>query len=93
MSTEMTIHVGDEQIVLDGSFFDFSDFTPTELEVVAKSRIAPLIAGEEPSAGAVASMVAIKLARGRSWDTDTLGEVILLLTAWLTDNLEEVSDA
>jgi hypothetical protein len=83
------MEVDGEQIVIDESLMDFSDFSPKETLLVGTLGI-PLLVDDEATVGGVAVMLAVKLARGRDWDQDTIAEVILLLTAWLSDNLEPV---
>ena len=91
MSETLILKVDGEDIRIDESFMDFSDFTPKEYELVSRTLGKRLLkSNEEPTAGGVAVMLTIKLCRGREWSAETTSEVIELLTAWLTDELVEV---
>lgn len=86
----LVIEVGDERIAIDETYMDFSDLTPEEMVFVAGTVAGRMLKDGEPTAGATAVLLAVKLSRGRDWDKDTLKEVITLLIAWLTNELEEV---
>jgi hypothetical protein len=90
MTDTLTLEVDGEQVVLDESFMDFSDFTLTEAALIAGSVGGRLVVDGQPSAGATALMLTVKLARHRSWNSDQVTAVFALLTAWLTDSLAEV---
>lgn len=87
---QFILEVGDEQIVLDESFMDFSDFTEKELILVSKSLAGHMFVDGEPTVGATATLLTMKLCRDRDWDQETITEVLTLLIAWLSDELEEV---
>jgi hypothetical protein len=89
-SEKLILKVEGEDIVIDETFMDFSDFTVKEMELVSRTLGNRLLKDGEPTAGGTAVMLTIKLARGRGWTAETTTEVIELLTAWLTDNLVEV---
>ena len=91
MSETLILKVEGEDIAIDESFMDFSDFTVPELELVQRTLGNRILKDDVPTAGSIAVMLTIKLTRGRTWEPETFAEVIEILTAWLTDNLVEVS--
>jgi hypothetical protein len=91
LSEVIRLEIEGESIVIDESFMDFSDFSPSEIMAVKNALGKGLLKDGEPTAGSTAVMLTIKLSRGRKWEPETIAEVINLLTAWLTDNLVEVS--
>ena len=91
MTDTLTLTVDDENIILDESFMDFSDFTLAEAALIAGTAGSRLAIDGQPTAGATALMLTVKLARHRDWNPDQTAAVFALLTAWLTDNLVEVT--
>ena len=89
-SEKLILKVEGEDIVIDESFMDFHDFSEEEMKLIYRIAGKRLLIDGEPTAGAAALMLAVKLARGRAWSPETIGEVLEILTAWLTDNLVEV---
>ena len=89
-SEKLILKVEGEELVIDESFMDFHDFTPEEMQLIYRIAGNRLLIDGVPTAGAAALMLTVKLARGRTWSPETIGEVLEILTAWLTDNLVEV---
>jgi hypothetical protein len=89
-SEKLILKVDGEDIVIDESFMDFHDFTVDELELIYRTMGNRLLVDGVPTVGAAAVMLTVKVARGREWSPETIGEVLEVLTAWLSDNLVEV---
>lgn len=87
-SEKLVIDVDGELVTVDESTLDFSDLTVDELQFLGRNIGPGWHQDGDPTAGMVATMIAVKLRRGRNWTADHVEAVITVLLAWLTDDLE-----